>query len=132
MILFFMLLTSSCLSFAQDTDTIPPVPKDSVMIFKDGGALFPGGPNGWKRYLERTLRLPEEAVEKGIEGEVFIKFLVDEEGNVSDVKSIAGNKILATECIRLIKGSGKWVPYAKDGKNIKTYKIQPITFKVNR
>jgi len=92
---------------------------------------YPGGPSAWARYLNRNLRFPDRAVEDGIQGTVLIQFVVDREGNVSDVTALndpGGG--LAEEAIRIIKKSGKWKPAIQNGRTVKSYKKQPITFKL--
>lgn len=92
---------------------------------------YPGGPSAWARYLNRNLRYPDRAVEDGIQGTVVIQFIVDREGNVSDVTALndpGGG--LAEEAIRIIKRSGKWEPAIQNGRQVKSYKKQPITFRL--
>lgn len=92
---------------------------------------YPGGATAWQRYLQRNLRFPDRAIEDGIGGTVIIQFVVDREGIVSDVTALndpGGG--LAAEAIRIIKKSGKWTPAEQNGRKVKSYKKQPITFRV--
>jgi periplasmic protein TonB len=93
---------------------------------------FPGGAAAWLRYLNKNLRYPDDAVNNEIQGTVVVQFIVDKEGNVSDVQAIAGPDQggLREEAVRVIKRSGKWTPAIQNGRQVKSYKKQPIVFKL--
>jgi protein TonB len=93
---------------------------------------FPGGPAAWLRYLNKNLRYPDDAVNNEIQGTVVVQFIVDKEGNVSDVSAISGPESggLREEAVRAIKKSGKWTPAVQNGRQVKSYKKQPIVFKL--
>jgi protein TonB len=58
---------------------------------------------------------------------VVVRFIVDKEGNVSDVEAISGPAPLQKEAVRVIRLSGKWEPAIQNGRKVKSYKKQPIT-----
>ena len=93
---------------------------------------YPGGAAQWARYLGKTLHYPDEAVNNEIQGTVIVQFIVDKEGNVSDVEAISGPSDggLRDEAVRVIKKSGKWIPAQQNGRQVKSYKKQPIVFKL--
>ena len=93
---------------------------------------FPGGAAAWLRYLNKNLRYPDDAVNNEIQGTVVVQFIVDKEGNVSDVQAISGpdNGGLRDEAVRVIKKSGKWTPAVQNGRQVKSYKKQPIVFRL--
>jgi protein TonB len=93
---------------------------------------FPGGAGAWLRYLNKNLRFPDDAVNNEISGTVVVMFIVDKEGNVSDVNAISGPEQggLREEAVRVIKKSGKWTPAIQNGRQVKSYKKQPIVFKL--
>lgn len=93
---------------------------------------FPGGAAAWLRYLNKNLRYPDDAVNNEIQGTVIVQFIVDKEGNVSDVQAIQGpdNGGLREEAVRVIKKSGKWTPAVQNGRQVKSYKKQPIVFRL--
>lgn len=93
---------------------------------------YPGGPAAWLRYLNKNFRYPDEAVNNEIQGTVVVQFIVDKEGNVSEVQAISGptDGGLREEAIRVIKKSGKWTPAVQNGRQVKSYKKQPIVFKL--
>jgi len=91
---------------------------------------YPGGSPAWQRYLNKTLRYPQEAIDNEIQGTVVIQFIVDKEGNVSDVEAVSGPEELRAEAIRVIKKSGTWTPAEQNGRKVKSYKKQPIVFRL--
>jgi periplasmic protein TonB len=91
---------------------------------------YPGGAAAWQRYLNRSLRYPQEAIDNEVQGPVVVQFIVDKEGNVSDVEAISGPQELRAEAVRVIKKSGKWTPAVQNGRQVKSYKKQPIVFRL--
>jgi protein TonB len=95
---------------------------------------YPGGLGAWQRYLGKNLRTPDDALNNEISGTVLVKFMVDADGNVSNVEAVAGPTEggLRDEAVRVIKKSGKWTPALQNGRYVKSYKQQPITFIVTQ
>ncbi|WP_207512028.1 energy transducer TonB [Longitalea luteola] len=91
---------------------------------------YPGGLAAWQRFLYKNLRYPQEAVDQNIQGVVVVQFIVDKEGNVSDVEAVSGPQELQAEAIRVIRKSGKWTPAIQNGNKVKSYKKQPVGFRM--
>jgi protein TonB len=93
---------------------------------------YPGGASAWQRYLNKNFKYPQEAQDNGVQGIVVVQFIVDKEGNVSDVEALSGptDGGLREEAVRVIKKSGKWTPAVQNGRQVKSYKKQPIVFKL--
>src|SRR5882724_13213770 len=91
---------------------------------------YPGGPGAWQRYLSKNLHYPDEAVNNEIQGDVVVQFIVDKEGNVSEVEAVSGPTELRDEAVRVIKKSGKWTAAIQNGRQLKSYKKQPIKFRL--
>ena len=91
---------------------------------------YPGGTSAWQRYLNKSLRYPQDAIDNEVQGTVVVQFIVDKEGVVSDVEAISGASELRDEAVRVIKKSGKWTPAVQNGRQVKSYKKQPITFRL--
>jgi protein TonB len=111
-----------------------PKQEDEDEIFKkvEIDASYPGGMPAWARFLHKNLNYPEDAIEKGIQGPVMIQFIVDKEGNVSDIEVVSGptDGGLREEAIRVIRKSGKWTPAIQNGRVVKSYKRQPVIFQM--
>ena len=97
-------------------------------------ADFPGGMGAWRKYLERNLSADVASSGGAPAGSytVVVQFIVDKEGNVSDVKAQSSHGYgLEEEAVRVVKKSGKWKPAIQNGREVKAYRKQPITFVVN-
>jgi len=93
---------------------------------------FPGGTKGLRKYIARKLRYPILAVEQGYEGKVFVRFLVREDGSVSDAEILKGANIeLNEEALRVIKSMPKWVPGEQYGRKVSVSYTIPIRFSLN-
>jgi protein TonB len=92
---------------------------------------FPGGDGAWARFLNKNLHYPDEALNMEIQGTVMVQFVVDQQGNVSDVQAVSGPTEggLREEAVRVIKKSGKWTAAIQNGRQVKSYKRQPVGFK---
>jgi periplasmic protein TonB len=91
---------------------------------------YPGGFAAWQRYLNKNLVYPDDAINAEIQGQVVVRFIVDKEGNVSDVEAISGPQELRDAAVRVIKKSGQWLPAVQNGRKVKSYKSQPINYKL--
>jgi protein TonB len=93
---------------------------------------YPGGAAAWLRYLNKNFRYPEQALAGEIQGTVTVQFIVDKDGNVSDVEAVSGPEEggLREEAMRVIRQSGKWIPAIQNGRQVKSYKKQPVIFKL--
>ena len=90
---------------------------------------YPAGIEAWRRFLIKNFHTPEEAVDQQAGGTtvtVNVKFIVDKDGNVSDVHAISGPETLQREAVRVIMKSGKWEPAIQNGRKVSSYKTQPI------
>ncbi len=87
----------------------------------------------WQRFLEKNLN-PEVPVDNGAPAgnhTVEIQFVVDIEGNVSDIKAVTNLGYgMEQEAVRVIKKATKWEPAIQNGRKVKAYRRQRITFQV--
>ncbi|HMH21732.1 MAG TPA: TonB family protein [Puia sp.] len=104
-----------------------PDSSDYVFMSVQIESSYPGGMPAWQRFLLKNFVTPEDALDKGISGTVVVQFIVDKEGNVSDVQAMSGPEELTREAVRVIKKSGKWTPAIQNGRHVNSYKKQPIT-----
>ncbi|MNU70551.1 Gram-negative bacterial tonB protein [compost metagenome] len=120
----------------------PPVESSSVIAAKEPEiytvvgepAQFPGGTIALKKYLTDNLRYPETAKEMGLQGKVYLQFVVSKEGEISNVKLMRGLpdcKECNTEAIRLVKAMPKWRPGKNNGEAVDSYFHLPVEFKLD-
>lgn len=110
-----------------------PVKKnDEDPIFKtvEIESSYPGGIEAWRRFLIKTFKYPQEAIDVEVQGTVVVQFIVDKEGIVSHVEAISGPAELRAEAVRVITKSGKWTAAIQNGVPVKSYKKQPIVFRL--
>jgi periplasmic protein TonB len=104
---------------------------DKNFVLVEIESEFPGGQKGWINYLVKNLRYPDRAINLKKQGQVVIQFIVDKEGKVIQPEIIRSVEYsLDREAMRLIKESPRWVPAVQNGKVVKSYKKQPISFRL--
>jgi len=108
---------------------------DKVFTKVEKEAKFPGGPDGWRKYLERNLDANVAANDGAPTGNYTVKvqFIVDKEGNISNVQAIEVPKACPScgpEAVKVIKKGPKWEPAVQNGRNVIYQAIQFITFQV--
>jgi len=110
------------------------IPEDQKVFFAvENPAEFPGGMVALMKFVRNTLRYPAEARRMGIEGNVHIKFIVDQNGDISNVEIVKGiNQSLNEEAIRIVKLFPKWNPGMQNGRTVKSQFVLPIPFKLSR
>jgi protein TonB len=96
-------------------------------------ASFPGGDSKWRQYLERNAN-GQVATDNGAPEGTYttvVQFVVDKEGNISDVRALTNHGYgMEEEAMRVIKRGPKWNPAVQNGRQVKAYRKQPITFRV--
>lgn len=131
--LFFVTLSSSVINEeATLTDNV------SVELTQEAGEFtietmpaFPGGMEALNKYLSEKIVYPDDAKSAGIEGKVYISFIVTTEGVLSDVKVAKKvNPSLDAEALRVVKAMPKWVPGSHEGKPVSVSYVLPIAFKL--
>ena len=90
-----------------------------------------GGIQEYYKYVAKNLRYPQAAAKLGIEGRVFIEFIITKDGSVVNAKCIKGiGDLCDSEAVRVISNSPNWIPGKKNGENVNVKMVLPITFKL--
>ncbi|MGB4770862.1 MAG: energy transducer TonB [Chitinophagaceae bacterium] len=130
----------------EDKGGVVEAPKvedeDKVFQKVEIDAEFPGGTGAWTKYVTREIeRNMDELTEDGKSGTVVVLFIVDKEGAVSEVRALPcgeagvpncvgpGSK-LAEVAVAAIKKGPKWKAAVQNGKSVKAYRRQPVTFRL--
>lgn len=104
---------------------------DKVFMAVEQQAEFPGGMAAMYKFLNKNQKYPASARRMGVEGKVFVKFIVDKEGAISNIEIMKGiNADLDKEAIRLIKLMPPWKPGKQNGRSVKSQFVLPINFKL--
>ena len=105
---------------------------DTILSVCEEMPEFPGGAEKFMEYLSSNIKYPEEAKEKGISGRVFIQFVVEKDGSVSNVKVMKGiGGGCDEEAVRVVKAMPKWKPGKQKGKPVRVNYILPVSFKLD-
>ncbi|MEO9965991.1 MAG: energy transducer TonB [Reichenbachiella sp.] len=92
----------------------------------------PGGMAAFYQYVAKTMKYPNQARRMGIEGRVFVQFVVDKAGNLTEVRAIKGiGAGCDEEAVRVLKNAPRWTPGKQRGRPVKVRMILPITFKLS-
>ena len=91
---------------------------------------FPGGATAWLQFLQQNLRYPKKATRKNIQGTVMMQFIVGKDGSISNISAISGDPILEAAAVEVMLKSPNWTPAYQNGRAVKSYKRQPIVFRL--
>ncbi|MBA4409623.1 MAG: TonB family protein [Bacteroidota bacterium] len=90
---------------------------------------FPGGEAALQRYLRSSVKYPTIAMENGIQGKVYIGFVVERNGTISNVRVARGVDIsLDKEAMRVVRLMPKWIPGKQNGEPVRVSFTAPINF----
>ena len=79
-----------------------------------------------------NMKYPKQAMKEGIQGRVAVRFIVEKDGSISDVKPILSvHPLLNKEAVRVVKSMPKWTPGKQNGKPVRVRFNLPIMFKLN-
>lgn len=117
----------------------PPIPeagtkatvdgRDDVYLVVEEMPVYPGGISALKQFLVNTVKYPDEAVKKGTQGKVYVSFVVNKDGSVSNVSIARGvEPSLDAEALRVVKLMAKWSPAKQKGQPVAVQYTVPINF----
>jgi protein TonB len=90
-----------------------------------------GGMSAFYQFVQKKLKYPAQARRMGIEGKVFVQFVVDKDGTLTEVQAVKGiGAGCDEEAERVIKSAPRWNPGKQRGRAVKVRMILPITFKL--
>ena len=105
--------------------------QDEIFIIVDEPASYPGGLEAFTEFLKSEMKYPEQAQRLGVEGRVFVQFVVEKDGSLSDV--IVAKGIGAgcdKEAVRVLEKSSVWEPGKMKGRAVRMKIVMPINFKL--
>ena len=113
------------------TDTTEAA-KDDDEVFNQVDVMpeYPGGMNAMFEFIQKNVKYPESAKEKGIEGKVYVQFVVEKDGSLSSFNIARGVcEEIDAEAIRVLKMMPKWKPGTENGKPVRVQYMMPFNFK---
>lgn len=103
----------------------------SVFTYVEQMPEFPGGEGELLKYLKENLKYPEEALDEEREGKVYVKFVVDENGDIRNAMSVRPIGYgMDEEAVRVVESMPQWKPGKQNGKAVKVYFQLPIMFSI--
>ena len=108
------------------------VEEDVIFTVVEDQPQFPGGEEARQRFLEDNLRYPTMAREAGIQGTVFVTFVVETDGSVTDVRILRGiGGGCDEEAVRVVEMMPRWEPGRQRGQPVRVQFNMPIRFRLN-
>lgn len=119
------------LLFSFMTSTAQTKKNDMVFDVVEVMPQFPGGQIAMLKYIMENMKYPEQAMKEGIQGRVAVRFIVEKDGSISDVKPILSvHPLLNKEAVRVVKSMPKWSPGKHNGKPVRVRFNLPVMFKL--
>lgn len=120
-------------NFEQQPPLLPEAPEDPIFLTAEVLPSFPGGMDAFVQFLKDNLVYPQEARLSNTQGTVFVSFVVEKDGRLTNIKVIRGiGKGCDEEAMRVIKAMPKWVPASQRGETVRLQFNVPIRFVLNR
>jgi TonB family protein len=126
LIVLIIVIVIPFISFSQDSKE-----QDTCHTFYAVEQMpeYPGGTNALLQYIADNIHYPQTAKENNIQGKVFVNFIVDETGQVTNVRVVKTvETLLDAEAVRVIKSLPLWKPGMQKGKTVRVQFTIPINF----
>ncbi|MFY0607273.1 MAG: energy transducer TonB [Cyclobacteriaceae bacterium] len=105
---------------------------DEVFTIVEDQPEFPGGMAAFYKFVGDNMDYPSQARRMGIEGRVYVQFVVDKDGTVTEVKAVKGiGAGCDEEAEKVLKMSPKFKPGKQRGRSVKVRMVLPIIFKLS-
>ena len=105
------------------------VEEQQIFMVVENAPAFPGGDAARMKFLQDNIKYPQMARESGIQGTVYVTFVVERNGNVTDVKILRGiGGGCDEEAVRVVQNMPKWEPGKQRGKPVRVQFNMPIKF----
>ena len=137
--LLFLPLFGMAQIVAEPIAPLTPIPTEEpqeqvepeIFIVVDEEPQFPGGQTAMLRYLGKQTNYPDSCKNAGIDGKVYVQFVVETDGSISNVEVVRGrHPLLDAEAVRVVKSMPKWTPGKQSGKAVRVRVTVPFVFKL--
>ena len=106
---------------------------DSVYVNPEVRPQFAGGDKAFMAYLSKSIRYPQQALQRHVSGRVFVNFILNAQGKVQDAHVISGpGSGLNDEALRLVWLMPPWEPGRVNGQSVRVACTVPISFNSER
>lgn len=111
----------------ESLSTQDTIEKEQVIYFYNDYPSFPGG--NVQKWIAKNIKYPAEAIEKNIQGKVYVQFVIEKDGSITEVKVIRGvDPLLDAEAVRVVNNMPKWKPGTERGKPARISYTLPVNF----
>lgn len=125
-LLFMIILLGAGLNYAVAQD------ENEVFTVVEEVPSFPGGDDARMQYIQENIVYPKLAKDSGIQGTVFVTFVVEKDGEITNVKILRGiGGGCDEECLRVVREMPKWIPGKQKGEPVRVRFNMPIRFKLD-
>jgi TonB family protein len=105
---------------------------DSILLMAEQMPEYPGGMDSLRMAVAANVVYPKICEDSGIQGRVFVRFAVNEDGSISHVEAIKGpHPLLNAAAVEAVKKLGRFKPGMQQGKPVKVYFSMPVLFKLD-
>ncbi len=116
-----------------ETDVLDVKTEESPIIIAEEMPIFPGGDVERQKFLNENIRYPQQALETDIQGTVYVQFVVDTKGNITDVKVLRGiGGGCNEEAVRVIKMMPQWHAGKQNGRSVRVLFTMPVIFRLQQ
>ena len=103
--------------------------EDEIFVFVEDQPGYPGGDKARIKYLQDNIKFPVMAIESGIQGTVYVTFVVEKDGRITSVKVLRGiGGGCDEEAVRVIKKMPRWKPGKQRGRSVRVQFNMPVRF----
>ena len=130
-LILFVAAAMLCGGVMAQTNGKATVVDNEIFTVVEHDPEFPGGMDAMVAWLGSNVQYPAKAKEAGIQGTVFVTFVVERDGSITGVKVIRHNEkmtLLEEEAVRVVKAMPKWKPGKQRGKKVRVQFNLPIQF----
>lgn len=107
------------------------IDEKAVFVRAEKMPIFPGGDKALLKFLSENIKYPQIAADNGVQGKVYLKFIVKENGNIGEVQVLRSpDKLLEKEAIRVVKMLPKFSPGMQRNTPVKVWYQVPVTFRL--
>jgi len=122
-LLFCILLIPSAIAFAQV--------EEEIIDFPSEVASFPGGTEAMLEFISKTIIYPKEALKNNEQGRVYLSFVIEKDGAISNIKVTRGvSNSLDIEAKRVLEMMPKWKPAKQSNRTVRSRYNLPIKFEL--
>ncbi|MBP7506797.1 MAG: TonB family protein [Prolixibacteraceae bacterium] len=105
--------------------------KAEIFVIVEDMPEFPGGELALRKWIADNIKYPVIAAENGIQGKVYVQFVVDRDGGISNARIARGiDPSLDQEALRVVNNLPKWKPGMQRGKPVRVSYTVPINFQL--